>query len=130
MPNDLQSKVAFITGAGRGQGRAHALRMAEAGADVIAVDICAPIASNPYPMSTPAELAETKALVEQSGRRVVTAHVDVRDRPALASALAAGVGELGGLDIVVANAGILPMAMGTPDPLDFVDATTSTWSAS
>jgi len=123
MPGSLEGKVAFITGAARGQGRAHAVRMAEEGADIIAIDICKQIESNPYPLSTPEDLAETARLVEKLDRRIVTRQADVRERNELRDALAAGIAELGHVDIVVANAGILPMAMGDPDPMDFVDAT-------
>lgn len=122
MSGSLQGKVAFITGAARGQGRAHAVRMAEEGADIIAIDICAQIESNPYPLATPADLAETVSLVEALGRRIVAVQADVRSRDQLGAAVDAGVKELGRLDIVVANAGILPMAMGDPDPMDFIDA--------
>ena len=122
MAGSLEGKVAFITGAARGQGRAHAVKMAEEGADIIAIDICAQIESNPYPLSTPEDLAETVRLVEALDRRIVSVQADVRSRDQLAAAVAAGVAELGHLDIVVANAGILPMAMGDPDPMDFVDA--------
>jgi SDR family mycofactocin-dependent oxidoreductase len=107
----LHGKVAFITGAARGQGRAHAVRLAEAGADIIAVDLCDQIASVPYPLATPDDMAATVKLVEETGARIVASVADVRDRAALKSALKAGVDELGGrLDIVVANAGIAPMA--------------------
>ena len=122
MSGSLEGKVAFITGAARGQGRAHAVRMAEEGADIIAIDICRQIESNPYPLSTPEDLAETGRLVEKLDRRIVTRIADVRERNELRDAVTAGVAELGRLDIVVANAGILPMAMGDPDPMDFVDA--------
>ena len=123
MAGRLEGKVAFITGAARGQGRSHAVRLAQEGADIIAVDICEQIESNPYPLATPEDLDETKRLVERLDRRIVTAKADVRERSQLRDALGAGVAELGRLDIVLANAGILPMAMGDPDPLDFVDAT-------
>ncbi len=122
MPGRLEGKVAFITGAARGQGRSHAVRLAEEGADIIAVDICRQIESNPYPLSTPEDLAETALGVEKFDRRIVAVEADVRQRDELRAALEAGVAELGRLDIVVANAGILPMAMGEPDPMDFVDA--------
>jgi SDR family mycofactocin-dependent oxidoreductase len=122
MPGRLEGKVAFITGAARGQGRSHAVRLAEEGADIIAIDICAQIESNPYPLSTPEDLAETVQLVEKLDRRIVAHQADVRDREQLRQAVQAGVAELGHLDVVVANAGILPMAMGDPDPMDFVDA--------
>ncbi|BBY29439.1 mycofactocin-coupled SDR family oxidoreductase [Mycolicibacterium sediminis] len=107
----LTGKVAFITGAARGQGRAHAVRLASDGADVIAVDLCDQIASVPYPMATADDLAATVKLVEDTGARIVATQADVRDRDSLKTALRAGVEELGGrLDIVVANAGIAPMA--------------------
>jgi SDR family mycofactocin-dependent oxidoreductase len=119
----MQGKVALVTGAARGQGRSHAVRLAEEGADIIAVDICRQIESNPYPLATEEDLAETVRLVEKTGRRIVSRVADVRERSELLAAVAAGVDELGHLDVVVANAGILPMAMGDPDPMDFVDAT-------
>ena len=122
MTGRLDGKVAFITGAARGQGRSHAVRLAEEGADIIAIDICAQIDSNPYPLSTPEDLEETKNLVEKTGRRIVARQADVRYRDQLQSALEAGLAEFGRLDIVAANAGILPMAMGDPDPMVFVDA--------
>ncbi|HLG67995.1 MAG TPA: mycofactocin-coupled SDR family oxidoreductase [Acidimicrobiales bacterium] len=123
MPGRLEGKVAFITGAARGQGRSHAIRLAQEGADVIAVDICRQIESNPYPLATPDDLAETARAVEALDRRIVSRQADVRQRAELGDAIAAGVAELGRLDIVVANAGILPMAVGRdPDPMDFVDA--------
>ena len=122
MAGKLAGKVAFITGAARGQGRAHAVKMAEEGADIIAIDICKQIESNPYPLSTPEDLAETVRLVEALDRRIVARQADVRERDQLRAAVAEGVAQLGRLDIVVANAGILPMAMGDPDPMDFVDA--------
>jgi SDR family mycofactocin-dependent oxidoreductase len=107
----LKGKVAFITGAARGQGRAHAVKLASEGADIIAVDLCDQIASVPYPMATPDDLAATVKLVEDTGARIVAEQADVRDRASLKTALKAGVEELGGrLDIVVANAGIAPMA--------------------
>ncbi|MFI5053591.1 MAG: SDR family NAD(P)-dependent oxidoreductase, partial [Acidimicrobiia bacterium] len=118
----LEGKIAFITGAGRGQGRSHAVTLAGEGADIIALDICHDIESNPYPMSTPEDLSETARLVKDLGRRVVSIEADVRERSDMREGLESAVRELGGLDIVVANAGILPMAMGEPDPLDFVDA--------
>jgi SDR family mycofactocin-dependent oxidoreductase len=122
MAGRLEGKVAFITGAARGQGRSHAIRMAQEGADIIAVDICRQIDSNPYPLSTPEDLAETERMVKELGRRIVARQADVRSRPELLDALEAGIRDLGRLDIVVANAGILPMAMGTPERLDFSDA--------
>ncbi len=103
----LDGKVAFITGAARGQGRAHAVKMAEEGAAIVGVDICAQIDSVAYPMATPADLDETAQLVEAAGGRIVTRHADVRDRAQLDAAVAAGTDEFGRLDIVVANAGIM-----------------------
>jgi (+)-trans-carveol dehydrogenase len=106
MTGRVEGKVAFITGAARGQGRAHAVRLAAEGADIIAVDICAPIDTVLYPLATEADLKETIRLVEGLGRKIVATQADVRDFSALESAVNAGVEELGRLDIVVANAGI------------------------
>ena len=102
----LDGKVAFITGAGRGQGRSHAVRMAEEGADIIAVDICEDIGTVPYELSTWADLEETAAAVEALDRRIVIDRADVRSAEQLQAAVDRGVGELGRLDIVCANAGI------------------------
>ena len=108
---ELSGKVAFITGAARGQGRAHAVKLASEGAEIIAVDLCAQIDSVPYPLATPDDLAATAELVERAGGRIVTYQADVRDRDAVKAALRDGTGALGDrLDIVVANAGIAPMA--------------------
>ncbi|ANZ26747.1 MULTISPECIES: mycofactocin-coupled SDR family oxidoreductase [Rhodococcus] len=104
--NRLQDKVAFITGAGRGQGRAHAVRLAEEGANIIAVDLCANMASVPYDLATQDDLAETARLVDKAGGRIVARTADVRDLDSLRAAVDAGVAEFGRLDIVVANAGI------------------------
>ena len=120
MPGRLQGKVALITGAARGQGRSHAVALAREGADIIAVDVCSQIASVPYPMSTEADLAETARLVEELDRRIVARVADVRERGALAAVVEAGVAELGRLDIVVANAGIISMGKGIP-PTAFLD---------
>jgi (+)-trans-carveol dehydrogenase len=106
MTGRVEGKVAFITGAARGQGRAHAVRLAAEGADIIALDICAPIDSVPYPLATESDLKETVRLVEGLGRKIVATQADVRDFSALDNAVSAGVEELGRLDIVVANAGI------------------------
>jgi SDR family mycofactocin-dependent oxidoreductase len=122
MTGKLDGKVAFITGAARGQGRAHAIAMAKEGADIIAIDICRDIPSNPYPLATPDDLAETERSIKELGRQVVARVADVRERHELREAVEAGVADLGRLDIVVANAGILPMAMGNTDPMGFVDA--------
>jgi (+)-trans-carveol dehydrogenase len=102
----VQGKIAFITGAARGQGRAHAVRLAEEGADIIAMDICGPIATNVAKAATPEDLEETVRLVEKTGRRIVSYQADVRDFDALKAGLDAGVADLGGLDVVVANAGM------------------------
>jgi SDR family mycofactocin-dependent oxidoreductase len=107
----LEGKVAFITGAARGQGRSHAIRLAQEGADIIAVDLCEQIASVPYPMSTPDDLAETAKQVEALDRRIYPAQADVRDAAALKQAFDAGTAELGPVDIVLANAGIAPMSI-------------------
>ncbi|HEV7752723.1 MAG TPA: mycofactocin-coupled SDR family oxidoreductase [Baekduia sp.] len=101
----VDGKVAFITGAARGQGRSHAVRLAEEGADIIAIDICEQL-DTPYEMSTPEDLAETVRLVEALDRRIVARQADVRDQASLDRAVAEGVAELGRLDIVLANAGI------------------------
>ena len=106
MGGRFDGKVAFITGAARGQGRSHAVRLASEGADIIALDLCKQIESVPYPLSTPEDLAETAALVRAQGREVVTGFADVRDYGALQHALDAGVAHLKRLDIVCANAGI------------------------
>ncbi|BBY14905.1 mycofactocin-coupled SDR family oxidoreductase [Mycolicibacterium litorale] len=106
MAGRVEGKVAFITGAARGQGRAHAVRLAQEGADIIAVDICKQIDSVRIPLSTPEDLAETADLVKNLDRRIYTAEVDTRDFDALKAAVDAGVEQLGRLDIIVANAGI------------------------
>jgi SDR family mycofactocin-dependent oxidoreductase len=103
----LQGKTAFITGAGRGQGRAHAVRLASDGADVVVSDICTDVDSIPYPMARPEDLDETARLVEKTGQRASAQIADVRDLAQLSTAYAAGLAELGvdHADIVVANAG-------------------------
>jgi (+)-trans-carveol dehydrogenase len=107
MAGRVEGKVAFITGAARGQGRAHAVRLAQEGADIIAVDICKKIDTvDLIAASTPEDLAETADLVKGHNRRIYTAEVDVRDYDALKAALDTGVEQLGKLDIIVANAGI------------------------
>ena len=119
----LEGKVAFITGAARGQGRAHAVKMAQEGADVIAVDLCQQMDSVDYPMATPENLAETVTLVEDHDRRIVAQQADVRDRGALRAVVDAGVAEFGRLDIVVANAGIAPVfGEGGRSPQSWTDA--------
>ncbi|MFV9428571.1 mycofactocin-coupled SDR family oxidoreductase [Rhodococcus zopfii] len=106
----FEGKIAFITGAARGQGRAEAVRLASEGADIIAVDICKSLEYPAYPGATPDDLAVTVKEVEALGRRIVAREVDVRDFDALQQALSEGVAELGGLDIVVANAGVCTAA--------------------
>ncbi|WP_432669711.1 mycofactocin-coupled SDR family oxidoreductase [Mycolicibacterium fortuitum] len=107
---NLDGKVAFITGVARGQGRSHAVTLAKQGAAIIGVDICADIASNPYPMASRDELDETVALVEAAGGKMLGSVADVRDFHAVKSALDAGVEQFGRLDIVLANAGVAPTA--------------------
>lgn len=107
MTGRVAGKVALITGAARGQGRSHALRLADEGADIIAVDIAAQVESVPYRLATPEDLDDTAREIKARGRRVVARQVDVRDGEALAAAVSEGVAELGRLDIVLANAGIL-----------------------
>jgi (+)-trans-carveol dehydrogenase len=102
----VEGKVAFITGAARGQGRSHAIRLAQEGADIIAVDLCQQVESVPYPLAAPEDLAQTVKEVEALGRRIFAAQADVRDYGALKQALDDGVAQLGRLDIVSANAGI------------------------
>jgi SDR family mycofactocin-dependent oxidoreductase len=102
----VEGKVALITGAARGQGRSHAVRLAEEGADIIAVDLCGQIDSVPYGMATPDDLAETAKLVEEQDRRIVAAQADVRDAGQLQAAVEEGLSQFGHIDIVSANAGI------------------------
>jgi SDR family mycofactocin-dependent oxidoreductase len=106
MTGRVEGKVAVITGAARGQGRAHAIRLAEEGADILALDLCAPIPNVRYRAATPEDLAETADAVKALDRRVVSRVVDTRDLDAMKAAVDGGVAELGRLDIVVANAGI------------------------
>ncbi len=115
----LDGKVAFITGAARGQGRSHALRLAQEGADIIAIDIAAQMGSVPYDMATPADLAETVRQIEALDRRIIATQADVRDHDAVKSALDDGVAQLGKLDIVSANAGIF--SFGTMEELTDVE---------
>jgi len=111
----LDGKVAFVTGAARGQGRSHALRMAQEGADIVAVDVVKQLPTVEYTMSTSDDLAETVRQVEALDRRIVAREADVRDYGALKAALDEGVAELGRLDIVSANAGIF--SQGRADEL-------------
>lgn len=105
----LDGKVAFVSGGARGQGRSHAVRLAGEGADIITFDICRPIDSVPYPLGTEEELAETVQEVEALGRRIVAAKADVRDEAAVDKVFRQGLAELGRVDIVLANAGIMPV---------------------
>jgi len=119
----LDGKVAFITGAGRGQGRSHAVRLAEEGADIIAVDICAPMPTVPYALATPDDLRETASMVEDRDRRIVACQADVRSRAQLASAVSDGLAALGHIDVVVANAGIMAVpAEGIDEERQWDDA--------
>jgi NAD(P)-dependent dehydrogenase (short-subunit alcohol dehydrogenase family) len=108
----LDNKIAVVSGAARGQGRSHAVNLAAEGASIIALDICADLEGNTYPLSRPEDLDETARLVEKEAVRCHTAIVDVRERSAVWKAIEDGVNELGRLDIVVANAGICPMGKG------------------
>src|SRR5271165_2802789 len=102
----VDGKVALITGAARGQGRSHAIRLAEEGATIVAIDICAPIESMNYPLSTPEDLQQTVKEVEAAGGRILAKQADVRDRDQLKDVVAEAISEFGRLDVVVANAGI------------------------
>jgi (+)-trans-carveol dehydrogenase len=119
MTGRVEGKVAFVTGAARGQGRSHAVTLAREGADIIAVDIAKQVDSVPYPMATPEDLAQTVKEVEALDRRIVAAQADVRDYEAVKAALDDGVAQFGRLDIVSANAGIFGF-----DTLDEMDQTT------
>lgn len=103
----VEDKVAFISGVARGQGRSHAVRLAEEGAHIIGFDICADDAAVEYPLATPEDLEETERLIEKTGRTALLKTVDVRDHEAVATFLNESVAELGRLDIVLANAGIM-----------------------
>jgi len=120
-----EGKVAVISGVARGQGRSHAQRLAREGADIIGFDICADISSMTYPNASPEDLAETVRLVEAEGRRMVASVTDVRDAEAVKVAVDAGVAELGRLDIVLCNSGIIRLG-DTPPELEvqtWVDTT-------
>ncbi|MCV7222232.1 mycofactocin-coupled SDR family oxidoreductase [Mycolicibacterium elephantis] len=134
MSGRLTGKVAFITGAARGQGRAHAVRMAGEGADIIAVDVAGKLPNCvPYDHATPEDLAETTRLVEATGRRILASEVDIRDADGLSRVVDAGVAAFGRLDIIVANAGISPPQVWNEiTPEDFRDVmdvnVTGTWN--
>ncbi|MQY18983.1 mycofactocin-coupled SDR family oxidoreductase [Nocardia macrotermitis] len=106
-PGRVAGKRVLITGAARGMGRSHAVRLAEEGADLVLVDICRSLPGIDYPLATPEDLAETARLVSKFNRRAITAEVDVRDGAALSAAVNGAVEQLGGLDAAVANAGVL-----------------------
>ncbi|ROO87944.1 SDR family mycofactocin-dependent oxidoreductase [Actinocorallia herbida] len=132
METGLAGKVAFITGAARGQGRAHAVRLAGEGVSIIGVDICADLASMDYPNASPADLEETRKLVEAAGGGMVARVADVRDQAELKAAFDAGLAEFGRIDIVIANAGIVKY--GEEDPVaewrDIIDTNlTGVWNA-
>jgi SDR family mycofactocin-dependent oxidoreductase len=116
MTGSLEGRVAFITGAARGQGRAHAVRLAREGADIIAVDICADVSTMDYPNGTIDDLNETVKLVEEQDRRIVARQADTRDFAALSAAFQEGYAEFGRVDIIVANAGIVRLTEEV-DPL-------------
>jgi len=105
----LDGKVAFISGGARGQGRSHAVRLAREGADIVTFDICEQIDSVPYPLGTEDELAETVKQVEALGRGIVAAKADVRDEAAVDKVFREGLAEFGRVDIVLANAGVMPV---------------------
>src|ERR1700749_2280536 len=109
---NLNGKVAFITGAARGKGRAHAVRLAADGADIAALDICRDIDSIDYPNASPDDLDETVKLVEKEGSRIVARRADVRDADAVEQVVADGLAEFGRLDIVIANAGVIRLGPG------------------
>lgn len=112
--NSTPNRVAVITGAARGQGRSHAVALAAAGIDVIAIDRCADIDSIPYPLATPADLEETATLVRAAGGRIETVIADVRDLSELQAGIDRGISIFGDVDIVIANAGVV--GMGLTDP--------------
>jgi SDR family mycofactocin-dependent oxidoreductase len=122
MAGRVEGKVAFITGVARGQGRSHAVRLAEEGADIIGIDVPDPIENLTYPNATQEDLDETVNLVEKLGRRIIARAGDVRDKKAVQAVVDEGVRELGRLDIVVANAGICPLGpLPEKTYLDVVD---------
>lgn len=119
----LDGRVALVSGAARGQGRSHCVHLAEAGADILAFDVCAPVTDDAwYPPATPEDLQETARRVRAAGRRVLTTVADVRDAQAVRALVDAGVAELGRLDVVVANAGIVA-------PAPAVELTEQSWQA-
>jgi NAD(P)-dependent dehydrogenase (short-subunit alcohol dehydrogenase family) len=133
MGDRVAGKVALVTGAARGQGRADAVRLAREGADLIVVDVCAPLPSVAYDSATPEDLAETVRQVEKTGRRVISGIADIRDLDKLRGLVDDAVRRLGRLDVVVANAGIcVPKAWDQVTPQIFDDTistnVTGTWN--
>jgi SDR family mycofactocin-dependent oxidoreductase len=129
----LGGRVAIVTGAARGQGRSHAIRLAEMGADLVLVDVCADLAPIPYRQPGPDDLAETASLAGAAGATVRTIIADVRDAAAMAAAARVAVDELGGVDIVVANAGVIQLKPATeitqPDWAEIIGINlTGTWN--
>ncbi|NMO03702.1 mycofactocin-coupled SDR family oxidoreductase [Gordonia sp. TBRC 11910] len=118
----LDGKVAFITGVARGQGRSHAIRLAQEGASIIGMDICAQIPSVFYPMATREDLAETERLVKEVGGQIVTSIGDVRNREDIQAALTAGIEQFGHVDTVIPNAGIMPVIGPGEQPQAWFDA--------
>ena len=118
--SSLTGRVALVSGAARGQGRSHCVRLAEEGGDVVGFDVCASVAGTPYPPSTPDDLAETARLVEQAGGRALLRQADVRDSAAVRAVVDAGLAEFGRLDVVVANAGIV-------SPASAIELTDQAW---
>jgi SDR family mycofactocin-dependent oxidoreductase len=116
--NRFKGKTVFITGGARGQGRSHAIRFAEEGADIVTLDICDQIATVEYPMATLDDLDATVKLVEESGRQILAKQADVRDFAAVQDVVTEGIARFGHLDVVVANAGILPVTAATADSLE------------
>ena len=132
MGDRVAGKVALVTGAARGQGRADALRLAQEGADLIVIDVCAPLPSVAYDSATPEDLAETVRQIQKTGRRVISGMADVRDLDTLRGLVDDAARRLGRLDVVVANAGIcVPKAWDqvTPEIFDDTISTnvTGTW---
>lgn len=126
MTGRVEGKVALVTGAARGQGRAHAVQLAAQGADLIITDLCEPIPHVAYPSPTLEDLEETARLVREQGRKVVAVKADVRDREAMAAAIKTGVEELGKLDVVVANAGVMVMTSWKDQTPEIWDLTIGT----